>query len=387
VGSLHPGLGCCSSRDGRLEPRWFGSRDAPWLRELIEVYESLVGEPRRALEARLAELDARRPVPRRPPLARGVLDRLYRSEVAAALPPAEARHAVFTAAAGREAREAVLDRVAARLGVETAELEHSLLADLPGERLLRTPETPVAVADLALSCNLAIAQAALKSSTEVSIRFLGHARGIVRQAKLRGLICVVSRPPDARDLLLELSGPLSLFRRTALYGRQLAGLLTVLPWSRRFELEARCLAGSREGLFRLRSGDPLPAGNEPRLYDSALERRFAREFLRAAPAWELLREPEPVPAEGTLVFPDFAIQPHGDPSRRWLLEIVGFWTADYLEHKLRRLRAARLPRLILCIDAERDCGEHALPENARVVRFRKRIDPLEVLAVVEAGPR
>jgi predicted nuclease of restriction endonuclease-like RecB superfamily len=95
-----------------------------------------------------------------------------------------------------------------------------------------------------------------------------------------------------------------------------------------------------------------------------------------------VREPEPVAAEGTLIFPDFAIQRCGDPTRRWLLEIVGFWTADYIEHKLRRLRAARLPRLILCLDADRDCGEHELPAEARVVRFRKRIDSEAVLAIL-----
>lgn len=39
-----------------------------------------------------------------------------------------------------------------------------------------------------------------------------------------------------------------------------------------------------------------------------------------------------------------------------LLEIVGFWTADYVAKKLRRWRAAGLGRLILSIDAARNCG-------------------------------
>lgn len=383
MGSLHPGLACCSLRDGHLEPLWVSERDTPWLRELIEIYESFVGAPRRSLEARLHRLGEHRPLLGRRPLVIGVLDRLYRSEVVATFAPVQARYAVFTAAARREDRILVLERVATSLGIGVAELEGSLLADLPGERRLMAPEEPLTPTTLALRSNLAIAQAALKSSSEVSIRLEGNARAIVRHAKLRGLICLLSPAEAAGGVALELSGPLSLFRRTALYGRQLAELVPMLPWSRRFELSARCLVGSREGTFTLRTGDPLPAGPEPRLYDSALERRFAREFTRTAPGWELLREPEPVEAEGTLIFPDFAIQPHGDPSRRWLLEIVGFWTADYIEHKLRRLRAASLPRLILCLDADRDCGEHELPPDARVVRFRKRIDPGEVLALIE----
>ncbi len=383
MGSLHPGLACCSLRDGHLEPLWFSERDAPWLRELIEVYESFVGERRRLLDARLRSLGEDRRAFRGLPLATVVLDRLYRSELVAAIAPVEARRAAFTAAARREDRTIVLERVATSLGIDAAELEDSLLADLPSERRLKAPEVPLDPTNLALCCNLAIAQAALKSSSEVSIRLEGNARAVVRHAKLRGLICLLSSAEAAGGVTLEISGPLSLFRRTALYGRQLAELVPMLSWSRHFELRARCLVSSREGCFTLRTGAPLPAGPEPRLYDSALERRFAREFTRAAPSWELLREPEPVEAEGTLIFPDFAIQPHGDPSRRWLLEIVGFWTAGYIEHKLRRLRAASLPRLILCLDADRDCGEHDLPRDARVVRFRKRIDPGEVLALVE----
>ncbi len=67
-----------------------------------------------------------------------------------------------------------------------------------------------------------------------------------------------------------------------------------------------------------------------------------------------------------------------------LLEIVGFWTPSYLEEKLRRLRAARLGGMILCIDASRDCGRAQLPEGARILGFRRRVDAAAVLAMLEA---
>ena len=65
------------------------------------------------------------------------------------------------------------------------------------------------------------------------------------------------------------------------------------------------------------------------------------------------------------------------------MEILGFWTADYLARKLALLREAGLPNLILCVDETR--GDDALPDEglppgARVVRFRRRIDPRLVLA-------
>jgi len=84
-------------------------------------------------------------------------------------------------------------------------------------------------------------------------------------------------------------------------------------------------------------------------YDSKLEERFARDFRRVAPDWDLIREPEAVQAGDTLIFPDFALRHRGD-GRRWLVEIVGFWTRDYLERKLALLRVAGLRDLVLCID-------------------------------------
>jgi len=133
------------------------------------------------------------------------------------------------------------------------------------------------------------------------------------------------------------------------------------------------------------SGDPLPAGTEPRRFDSAVERRFARDFARAASAFELLREPEPVEADGTLVFPDFAIVERRADGRRWWLEIAGFWTPEYITRKLERLRAARLESLILCLDARRRCAPTDLPADAAVVRYDRWVDVAAVLRLIGMG--
>jgi predicted nuclease of restriction endonuclease-like RecB superfamily len=124
-----------------------------------------------------------------------------------------------------------------------------------------------------------------------------------------------------------------------------------------------------------------------RRYDSRLEERFAREFRRLAPAWDVIREPEPIPVSGTLIFPDFALCHRSNPVRRWLLEIVGFWTPDYVARKLALYRSARLSNLILCIDEDRNCAEAGLPSGALVVRFRHRVDAAAVLGVIETKDR
>jgi len=136
------------------------------------------------------------------------------------------------------------------------------------------------------------------------------------------------------------------------------------------------------GTLTVRSGDPLRVGRELPAYDSQLEQRFARDFLKAAPDWDLVREPRPVESLGSLIFPDFELVHRHDPKRRWLLEIVGFWTPRYLEEKLRKLRAAHLEHVLLCIDQERGCAEAELPDHAQSLRYKRRIDVRAVLAII-----
>ena len=96
----------------------------------------------------------------------------------------------------------------------------------------------------------------------------------------------------------------------------------------------------------------------------------------------LVREPRPVESLGSLIFPDFELVHRHDPKRRWLLEIVGFWTPKYLEEKLRKLRAAHLEHVLLCIDQERGCAEAELPDHAQTLRYKRRIDVRAVLAII-----
>ena len=376
-------LARCSVRGDIVVPHWLSERDYPWLADLIESYTAFVGEPRSRLDDYLAA-HAAGALQTRPGwrIAARVLDRLFPTEMAAAVKPERVRAAVFQASAGRDSRERVLEPVSLELGETALVIENSLFADLAGERLLRAPTEPVHVSSLALHCNLAIAQAALKNSSKVEIVLAGNARAVVRHAKLRGLICTVSRVPGGATTL-EISGPLALFKKTSLYGRHLAELVPILPWSTSFELRADCTIHSHEAHLTLTQADPLPPGSVPRRYDSRLEERFAREFARATKEWNLIREPEPIAAESTLIFPDFALVHRHEPHRRWLLEIVGFWTSAYVERKLRRLRAAGVDNLILCIDESLDCHGVDLPTDCPVLRFRKRVDTQAVLKLIQ----
>ena len=369
----------------QVTPAFLTERDYPWLRALLDEYDRFVGRPTAELRARLAAPLGMPCETGKLRAAVGVLDRLWRSGIGAPVDPRTARARLFACATSASSREAALAAAGAALGVSAEALEHALFADLPGERLLRAPAEPIGPAELALRANLRMIGRWLERAHGVVIRACGNTRALVRQAKLRRLLCVVHGDPSAEEVELHVSGPFALFRQTGIYGHALTSLVPRLAWCRSFTLQAVCSVDRLQGprTLVLRSGDPIFPAEEGRRFDSRLEERFARDFGRAAPGWEIVREPRPISVGAALIFPDFGLRRRGDSGPWWLLEIVGFWTREYLERKLALLRAANLERFVLCIDEERNPADGELPLAASVVRFRRKIDPAAVLRVIE----
>lgn len=374
-----------SFTDHEIVPHYFTDADHGWLRALVDIYELHEGKSRGELDERLSD-----PLPVRAPLdklkiARHVLHRLYDFELHAAVAPREARAVLFEEGSRHARRESAVRAACARLGAEPEPLLASLLADLPARLVVVAPQQRPSLAEIAQRANLALVGGLLRRALAVSVRGGANLRRVVRQAKLKGLLCVVRRAQgDRRRDQLEISGPYALFRRTTMYGRALATLVPLAVQCADIELRAACVLGPTEqpGTLVIRDGDPIFPAQLPKAHDSKLEARFQRDFGRLAPEWDLVREPAAVPTGDTLIFPDFELRHRWDPKRRWLLEIAGFWTASYIADKLRHLRAAKLDRLILCIDDERNCADTELPARARVIRFRRHIDPRAVLAIV-----
>jgi len=367
-------------------PHFLGEQDHPWLRVLLEEHERFIGRPQRELEARLREPLPCDSPPSKLRLATRVLARLQPIRRKFDMPPSLARARVFGEAARTSAPpKAVLSAVASSLGVSTDALGASLFADLPGERLVGQPTRALSPLELALRCNLALVQGMLFRAAAVKIEVDGNTRVVVRHAKWRGLICSVAARADGIGASVELSGPFALFRNTRLYGRALGELVPLLSWCPRFRLHAECVIDGRRLTLQLGAGDPIFPSMVTRRYDSLVEERFAREFRRLAPCWDVIREPEPISAGGPLIFPDFALRHRLDPARQWFLEIAGFWTPDYVARKLALYRRARLPNLILCVDERRNCAEADLPSGAQVLRYRRRVDAAAVLRVLEAS--
>lgn len=355
--------------------------DVPWIGALIDEVEAAVGRPWRELLERIARLPVRATAARRAAVV-DALRRVLSGRERGAVKAADVRQRLLgRSALDREGRDARLAAVANAFGVSVDELELAIWADLPAERAVIMRNGRPAEVALAAAANLSIIQRALMRCHELRLQLSGNARAIARTAAVRGLLATARMRGQAVDLAI--SGPLALFHQTTVYGRALGSIVPHLSWCERFVLDAWCDFG--RGATRLRIQPPvlLPPSRAPKPYDSKLEARFAREMSKHAPHWRVLREPSPIDAGGHLAFPDFLLEHRDTPERCWWVEIVGFWTSDYLEHKLATYRAARLPRVILCIDAKRTIDERDLPADARIVRFTKSIAVEQILNIID----
>lgn len=368
----------------RVVPRYLTEADHVWLDVLLSECSRYVGRRRDALNDRLKEPLGVPAPDDKLRVASRVLLREYEDRTQAPISPALIRDVLFVARTHEKTRAAALQRAATQLGIDPSQIEEFLLADLPPERCLAPLKHPLSSTELALRANHAIVASLLRRATIVRIEAEGDVRALVRAVKLRGLLCN-AEPRGVRSVLLSVSGPYALFRHTLVYGRALASLIPRAARCQRFSVHATCALSSERDLveFTVKSGDPVVPATSGAAYDSKLEERFAKDFAKLALDWEVIREPEAIAVGASWIFPDFLLRHRRDRERQAMLEIVGFWTPEYLRHKLDTLRQANLARFILCIDAARNCAPADLPRYANVIRYKRRVPAAEVLRIVE----
>ncbi len=370
----------CQGDGARVRPSWLEPRHDAWLRSVLEQLDACAGRTAAEVERRGEDvaLGARRHGISAP-AALGVwhVARQWATTVVASpVPPRALREEAFALAAHAGPDEAIATLVA-RLQAGADEVRAWLYADVPAARILRPKELPAPEA-LRDAYNMALAQGLVGCCLRVSVRADENLRAVVRAAKLRGLIVAVA----ADDPVLEASGPLALFRHTTKYARALAtfipSLVSITGWS----LEGDLVMGETPRTLFLDAASPLPrTWALPQRADSALERALMKALRRAKSEWKVLREPVVLRAGSELFFPDFVLE-RGDD--RVMVEVVGFWTPDYLERKMAQLATVTDAPLVVCVDETLACDPSRLP-HASVVRFRRRMDPTALLAAAEGA--
>lgn len=110
------------------------------------------------------------------------------------------------------------------------------------------------------------------------------------------------------------------------------------------------------------------------IYDSSVEKMFGNLSLGS---WKIKREPTILKAGKYAFVPDFALQ---RGNIKVYLEIIGFWTPEYLQKKVEKLKEIKEP-LILLINKKLKCSEKDFPAQD-VIFFDKKIPTNEVMKVL-----
>ena len=276
--------------------------------------------------------------------------------------------------------------------------ESTTTTRLTGDSEESYAEDTITVDWLLTRYNLALAQAVLYDATEMRIRVWDSFSTVFSYVKLFGLMHRiypidsngrrVSNTDVADGYEATLDGAASLFSKSRKYGIRMANFLPALPLCDRWEMEADILddesASSRPTLsFELDQTDDLSSHYSAQGdFDSDVERTLAQKWERSNTDWELVREDDVLDLGAEVMLPDFAIE-HPD-GRRVVFEIVGFWTPEYLDEKLAKIREADQDNLIIAVSDRLDCSSEDFEGiDDRVLWFKSGIHVYDVVELAE----
>ena len=428
------------TRDGSIQPLFIDPDDERYREtaaELIQIFEEYLGEPKGELEETIDELtiaDTDYKIVQG--LAKLLQDECEFETVAAA-DPREIRQRLFEKAnesypivrqptLGEDTqRLEVYSSVADQLGISLEACYRGMYADLEdnkrlvcfGNRVVEShelsddgssttrltgdseeayAEDTITVEWLLTRYNLALAQAVLYDATRMRIRVWDHFGTVFSYVKLFGLMHRIYpidsdgnrvTDTDASDgYEAVLDGPASLFSQSRKYGIRMANFRPALPLCGRWEMTADILhdeATNETVRFELDHTAGLSSHYSAQDdFDSDLERTLAQKWERANTEWELVREDDVLDLGAEVMIPDFALE-HPD-GRRAILEIVGFWTPEYLDEKLAKIREADLDHLLIAVSERLECSADDFGEREdRVLWFKSGIHVYDVVEFAE----
>ena len=280
-------------------------------------------------------------------------------------------------------RKQILQKFASESDLTTNELEIAMWADLDKNKYLKNVES-LSPLQLISWYNISILQSLLLNCVKLEFSVYGGFtwKKILRKIKQLGLMYflyhennlesesnrqttnqdkVFNSKKDKR-VVCSVEGPLSIVRLTDRYGMAMAKLIPLIIFTDIWSIDAVILRKSISGVrktyrFQISSKDkdlPLFDASKVQLqpesnidsgplykfaldnFDSNVEKKFMDKFLKFSIGWNLIREPDPlILSNGKAFIPDFVFEKY---EIKVYLEIVGFWTSEYLKRKLEKIK-------------------------------------------------
>ena len=289
-------------------------------------------------------------------------------------------------------RAQIMDLVASRLGLSAITIAENMWSDLEDNMVIEhffslSPQQLIGW------YNLSLVQTMLFNCTHLEFLVIGgiHWKHVLRDLKRLGLMYYLEQrqkipsdeetscenqrkrtsensapaEKDESEIVCSVSGPLSIFKLTDRYGTSIAKLIPSIFSAGKWFIKAwivrkNFISGKKIYEFQLshdrsplllcepiRNNSKITSENEQfasshtditssTYYDSKVEENFAKRFIQSGSGWDLTREPDPIVlSDGKALIPDFMFEKYG---KKIYFEIVGFWTTEYLEKKLEKIR-------------------------------------------------
>jgi hypothetical protein len=383
-------------RKGVIWPRYakLSSENLELANGLIGVYKSHVGEKKRVVKEFTDEIEGKGYDYR---FVRGLsflLDRRSRFRCSDRIDAVDLRRKTYHVVGKSglpttpEQRTRIIEAVASELRVTAETVEEFFYADLETELILELFE-PLSPLELLQEYNFSLTQTLLFDSTEVKFTSSGNWQRIFYSVKKLGLIYDAFRD---RGFWVKVDGPASLFKLTRRYGTAIAKLLPVIVANPEWTVEAKILWKYTNEIcdFKMESWKHQALLRKPKAsvlsFDSVVEEDFAARFKALTTGWLLRREPEPVLAGKQVIIPDFSLERE---SIRVYVEIVGFWTVEYLLRKMEKLKKVDVNMLVL-VNEKLACEKLAkLEKHAKlnIMYYRDKISLAPILRYLEQAFR
>jgi predicted nuclease of restriction endonuclease-like RecB superfamily len=370
---------------GEVRPS-FISKQEEYLKlagNIISIFNSCIGKKKLYLNQAMKDLEESVFDYK---LVRGLallLERMCVFEIKAPFEPARARSTVFEIASklGFTDKTSAISEAAKILGLSYEEVERSLFADLEEELILSAVQH-ISPKELVEQYNLSLTQTLLFRCIKMDFIISDNWKRVFSAIKRNGLMYSIQKSDDSYTISVD--GPLSIFRMSERYGTSIAKILPEIMNSVEWKIYADILWRSSNRIFKLAlsssESDLFPKLNNYENYDSSVEERFAEEFSTYDTSWKIRREPEPLLTGSHVIIPDFSFERYG---KKVYFEIVGFWTKEYLENKVKKLKMLDKVDIVLAVNKELACSKfeelpydiiyyrNKVPVNAVVERLRK----------------
>lgn len=259
-----------------------------------------------------------------------------------------------------------VEEIAATLHMDAQTLRASLYADLKDRQRIHAVDLALTPEALIQRYNTALAQAMVYRATRMVLDIYDNYRLLFKYMKLTGLMHGIT--PIPAGYRIDIDGPVSLFTHSERYGCAMANLIPAIIKCRQWRLAAKVHVGNEEKIFRLSPRDGLTSHyrDEPQFNSRYEEALFARFSKSARHKWVIEREGAILSLGDTVMIPDFKFT-HPD-GRVAHLEIVGFWTPQYLTRKLAKVQKLAVQNLIIAIPAALNCAREAF--SGEVIHFK-----------------